>query len=97
MNLHEDVERGRQAGELLQHPLLLAALDAIEGEVVRQWEDCPARDKDGKEACWQLMKTSKKFRSMLNGYVQSGKLAAENLRRLEEPRGLSGLLKAVRR
>jgi len=98
MNLHEDQERGRRAAELLEHPLLLEALAAIESEVVSQWEACPTRDKEGKEACWQLMKTSKKFRSMLTGYVQSGKLAAENIRHMEEQRGgLRGLLQAVRR
>jgi len=98
MNPRDDVERGRRAAELLEHPLLVEALAAIEAEVVQQWEQCPARDSEGKECLWQLMKTSKKFRGLLNGYIQSGKLATENLRRIEEPRkGLSGLLQSVRR
>ena len=84
----EQVERGRQAAELLSHPILSAALDAIEAEVVEQWGDCPARDTEGKEALWQLLKTSKKFRAILTGYVNSGKLSAENMRRFEEKRGL---------
>lgn len=97
MNQHEDVERGRQAAELLAHPLLSEALNAIEAEVVQQWEQCPARDMEGKEALWQLMKTGKKFRGLLNGYIQSGKLAAENIRRMDEHKqGLRGLLQRVR-
>ena len=97
MNPHEDVERGRQATELLAHPLMAEALDAIEAEVVQQWEQCPARDSEGKEALWQLMKTSKKFRNLLAGYIQSGKLAAENIRRMDEHKnGLKGLLQRVR-
>jgi len=97
MRQHDDIERGRQAAELLAHPLLAEALDAIDAEVVHQWEQCPARDMEGKEALWQLMKTGKKFRSLLNGYIQSGKLAAENIRRMDEHKqGLKGLLQRVR-
>lgn len=84
----EQVERGRQAAELLGHPILSAALDAIEAEVVEQWAECPARDAEGKEALWQLLKTSKKFRAILHGYVNSGKLSSENMKRFEEKRGL---------
>lgn len=88
MKEHEEIERGRQAQELLNSELLAEALDAIEAEVVAQWEKCPARDQEGKEALWQLFKTSKKFRTVLHGYINTGKLAAENLKRFEEKRGL---------
>ena len=84
MTLMEEQTRGQRAAELLGNDTLIEALDAIEAEVVRQWEECPARDKDGKEALWQLFKTSKKFRGLLQGYIETGKLAAENLRRHEE-------------
>lgn len=97
MNPHDEVERGRQAAELLEHPLMVEALTAIEAEIFKQWGDCPARDKEGKEACWQLLKTAQKFRAILTGYVSTGKLAKENLRRLDEAKGLRGLLQAVRR
>ena len=77
-------DRGQEAQRLIESPLLQEALAAIESEVIGQWEQCPARDKEGKEALWQLYKTSKKFRALLEGYVQTGKLAAENLKRYEE-------------
>ena len=53
-------------------------------------------DKEGKEACWQLLKTAKKFRRLLEGHVQTGRLAEENLRRIEESR-LARLGRAIRR
>ncbi len=71
MTPHDDVERGRQAAELLAHPLMAEALAAIEAEVVQQWEQCPARDMEGKEALWQLMKTGKKFRGLLTSKAAS--------------------------
>ena len=88
MKEHDEIERARQAQEVIDNPALSAALDAIEAEVIEQWEKCPARDQEGKEALWQLFKTSKKFRSILTGYINTGKLAAENLKRFDEKRGL---------
>lgn len=88
MKLIEEQTRGQRAQMLLDDEVLSEALTAIETEVVAQWEACPARDSEGKEALWQLMKTSKKFRAILTGYVQTGKLATENMKRHEQARGL---------
>lgn len=89
----EEQTRGQRAAALLDDETLGAALDAIEQEVIKQWEQCPARDAEGKEALWQLFKTSKKFRAVLAGYVQSGKLATETLKRYEKERGLRAVLR----
>ena len=77
-------DKGALALSLSENALLNEALDAIDKEVMEQWINCPARDKEGKEALWQLIKTSRKFRSILNGYIQSGKLATEQLKRYEK-------------
>lgn len=76
--------RGQYAQQLLDSALLKEALDAIEKEVLDQWVECPARDKEGKEALWQLIKTSRKFREILIGYINTGKLATANLKRFEK-------------
>ena len=95
MTPEQDVERGRRARELLDDDLLGEALDAIEAEVIKQWGDCPARDKDGKELLWQLYKTSQKFRGLLGGYVETGKLSAQNLGRPLGKQSLLARLKAA--
>lgn len=95
MNAQDEQHRGQRAQMLLQDDLLTGALDAIEAEVIARWEQCPARDAEGKEALWQLYKTSKKFRGILVGYVETGKLATEQLKRFEEARGLRRLFKAA--
>jgi hypothetical protein len=94
-DLHKDQTRGWKAQQLLDNDLLGEALGAIEAEVVAQWEQCPARDKEGKEALWQLYKTAKKFRSLLNGYVQTGKLATETLAQYERESALKRIIKRV--
>lgn len=76
--------RGQVALQLLENELLKEALDAIDREVMEQWISCPARDKEGKEALWQLIKTSRKFREVLNGYIDTGKLATHKLKQYEE-------------
>ena len=94
-DLHKDQTRGWKAQQLLDNDPLGEALSAIESEVVAQWEQCPARDKEGKEALWQLYKTAKKFRSLLNGYVQTGKLATETLAQYERESALKRIIKRV--
>lgn len=91
MDLQQQTDRAAEAAVLLENRLLNDALEAIEQEVIAQWEQCPARDKEGKEALWQLFKTSKKFRSILSGYVETGKLAKAQLSQFEERRGIRKL------
>lgn len=91
LDLRVEQERGSNAFSLMENELLREALDAIDAEVMEQWIDCPARDKEGKEALWQLIKTSRKFRSILTGYIETGKLATEQLKRYEKESTLSRL------
>lgn len=91
MTPSEQQLRGEHARVLLENAMLKEALDAIEAEVVQQWGECPARDKDGKEALWQLYKTLQKFRNLLTGYVETGRIASEKMRHIEEKRGLRAI------
>jgi hypothetical protein len=83
-DLMSEEARGHNAFTLLENELLKEALAAIDREVMEQWIACPARDKEGKEALWQLIKTSRKFKDILTGYIETGKLATENMKRFEK-------------
>jgi hypothetical protein len=83
-DLRAQQDKAAKALSLTENELLNEALSAIDSEVMEQWINCPSRDKEGKEALWQLIKTSRKFRSILTGYIESGKLAAEQLKRYEK-------------
>lgn len=83
-----DIDRAEHANRLLNDQLLQDSLKAIKDEVHRAWIDCPARDKEGKEALWQLAKTADKFESLLRGHIETGKIAQVNLKAFEERRGL---------
>jgi hypothetical protein len=86
--------RGQLSQSLLENELLQEALEAIDKEVMEQWIQCPARDKEGKEALWQLIKTSRKFRSILEGYIETGKLASDQLKAFEDKKRFSFLKRA---
>lgn len=88
MDLIEQQTRGQISSSLLENALLKEALKAIKDEVMQQWIECPARDLEGKEALWQLAKTAQKFENILIGYVETGKLATEQMKRFEEKRTL---------
>lgn len=89
MELPEQRARGQISESLLENELLKEALQAIKDDVTRQWMECPARDHEGKEALWQLMKTAQKFENVLIGYIETGKLASEQLKRFEEKKTLA--------
>jgi hypothetical protein len=84
MKEHDEVERGRRADELLNNELLSQALDAIDKEVFEAWANSPALSAAEREALWQHIRACRNFRSVLLGYISTGKLAANTLKRLEE-------------
>lgn len=80
MTPQDEIERAVQAQKLLDDPLLNEALKAIKASIFEEWGRCKAGDAKGKEYLWQLLKTCGMFESTLFGYVQTGKIARENLR-----------------
>lgn len=68
--------RGENAARLLGDKLFSESLDSIEREIIEQWEACPVRDTEGREILWNYYKVAKKFRGILQGMVESGKMAA---------------------
>lgn len=66
--------RGENAARLLGDKMLIESLDTIEREIIEQWEACPTRDTEGRELLWNYYKTAKKFRAILAGVVQEGRM-----------------------
>ena len=94
--IQADLIRAARARELLDNVLLEEALSVIEADVVKLWGESPQRDKEGKEALWQLYKTAQKFRGLLRGYVESGKYAQSELAHYEKTAKISRLFANLR-
>lgn len=74
-NLLLEADRGRQAQDLLEHPLLQEAMEILRSEFKEAWANSPARDSEGREKLWQLHAMVGKFESHLTQVLQTGKLA----------------------
>lgn len=83
-DFEQDVLRARQAAELLEHPLLVEAFAALEREVIEEWKASPARDEEGREKLWIMLRLSEKVRNHLQNVITTGKMAEISLRDLNK-------------
>ena len=84
MTPEEALRRSNDAARLMDDPLLKETLDLIEKDVTDLWLLCPVRDTEGREAAWRMAVTARKFRDILRGTAESGKLAADQIRQKEQ-------------
>jgi hypothetical protein len=84
MSPQDALKRANAAGQLFQNPLMAETLDFMEKEVMEAWMACPVRDVEAREALWRMAVTTRKFRDLLRGTMESGKIAAEQIRQQEE-------------
>ena len=83
MKPEEALKRSNRAAQLFNDSLLQETLDFMEKEVTEAWMTCPIRDTEAREALWRMAVTTRKFRDLLKGTMESGKIAAEQLRQKE--------------
>lgn len=79
MSPEEQVLRGEEARQLLEHPLLVEAFQTIEQEVTQAWQNSPARDVEGRENLWLQRKLLQKLRGQLEEVMETGKVAKASL------------------
>lgn len=73
--LREELERGQQAKQLLEHPMLVNALAQLEKDTVRRLKEAPVRDREGQHELVLMLKVADKFKSDLKNHVKTGELA----------------------
>lgn len=74
-----EVERGRQAKELLAHPLLSQAFAQVESDLQRLWSDSHPRDVALRDDAWRCLRLLKMVRGNIEHHVGTGKLATMQL------------------
>lgn len=84
MTPEEQIRRANAAGQLFNNPMMQETLDFMEKEVMEAWMACPVRDTEAREALWRMAVTTRKFRDLLRGTMESGKIAVEQLRQKEQ-------------
>lgn len=81
--IERDRSRGIRARELLDNELVQEALTTIKAEYVKAWEASPARDAEGRERLWVMVKLVEKFKGHLEQVFEAGKLADAELVEIE--------------
>lgn len=80
MTPEEEVHRATLARQALENPIVSEALDTYEQRITELWKTSPLRDVEGREKLRQQMEAAKAFRMFLETTLESGKVAAEQIR-----------------
>lgn len=75
--LVQEIDRGRQAQELLEHELMQEAFKTIRETYLSQWEASPARDTEGRERIWTYLKQLEQLKAHLQSVLETGKMATQ--------------------
>jgi predicted ArsR family transcriptional regulator len=73
--LEQRIYDGNQAREVLDNEAFAAAFADIKQEINDQWAQSPARDHEGREKLYQLLKLTDKLEATLRTSLETGKLA----------------------
>lgn len=84
MTPEQELYLANRAREVLENEAYIQAHEDIRTEIVRQWEDSPARDTQGRESLWIMLKQLDKLKMTLEQTMGAGKLAEANLRHREK-------------
>lgn len=80
----KDVQRAREAKEVLENHLVQDAFKTIRETLLAKWEASKANDKDGREEAWKMLHAMNEFKRYFESIIQTGKVAEHELTRLEK-------------
>ena len=78
--LFREIDRGQQARDLMEHPMLVEALSNIETTIAERWKalatsDAAIRDSEGREKLWQMIQAVQGFKAQLQSVLETGQMA----------------------
>jgi hypothetical protein len=79
MSPEQEVQRGNRAQQILDDPLVKAALDDIGNRIIEQWRACPVKDVELREKLWMMFNVRHAFIDAMREHIDTGKLAKKSL------------------
>lgn len=76
MTNDEEIRRGNEAAQLMDHPMLQEAFKSIEDEVIHQWRISPARDQEAREKLYLMQSMLSRVKLHIRSVMETGMLAA---------------------
>ncbi|SPA24574.1 hypothetical protein CBM2637_A150027 [Cupriavidus taiwanensis] len=89
-----DVARAERARLILDDELVKGALSAMKARIVEAWEQSPVRDVEGREHLHRYLKVIGQFEGALRSHIETGKIAAHEIRAEEERKTLMERVRA---
>lgn len=80
MTDEQRLSRGSRAKEVLENEEFQAAFSAIEEDLTQAWKTSPQRDSTGREHLFRALTMLSSVKASLTTTMETGKLAAEELR-----------------
>ena len=81
---NQSVNRSARAKAILEDELFTAAVAEIERRILAEWRESPARDTEGRERLWEMLKLQERLVALLKEHIETGQIAAERLGQLAE-------------
>ena len=78
--------RAARAKQLLDDPLLIEVLDAVEAAAVNVWRSTSTAQQAEREIAWHSLKAAERVRNALTGIVDNGLIEANRSVRLASSR-----------
>ncbi len=93
--IEQRIYDGDQARQVLENEAFTAAFADTRQEIIDQWKNAPARDQEGREKLWQLLKLTDRLEAHLRTSMETGTMAKLDLKHrqslLEKARSAIGL------
>lgn len=93
MTLQQNVTLGNDALAVLENDAYKQAISRMHTDIIKQWESCAVRDKEGQTLILQMKKVAKLFEDNLHAMIRGGDFAQHKLdieAAREKPRGRVG-------
>lgn len=80
MEISQRIYNGARAKEVLDNEAFQQAWNDITAEITEQWRQSPARDSEGREKLYQLLRLCEKLKQQFQTTLETGKLAEMELK-----------------
>lgn len=87
LNLRRQADRAARSKVLTEDPLVKEALDSIEADIVKAWQDSAPGNAEGRERLFSLVWATRKFRENLGQMIQDGRFAEATLNQIAAKKG----------
>jgi hypothetical protein len=81
-NPYQDAQRGREAEELLENPMLAEAFDKIEASYMDEWRQSKLADIEERERLWLAIQVLGEVKRHLRVVVENGVVAKRDIDRI---------------